>query len=124
MTPQFKMSNLIILIVLLTLFCYETVSTVSQQKQFHKNLRKPNHRPSPHPALHPALPVIDLRPDVRLINLLNGVRTKSSTQFFLRGFIRYQSSQRRRIGERGKDHAASRGSRVLPSIQATDVSNK
>ena len=40
------MSNLFIIIVLLTLFCCETVSTVSQQKQFHKNLRKPIHMPS------------------------------------------------------------------------------
>lgn len=40
------MSNLIIIIVLLTLFCCETVSTVSQQKQFHKNLRTPIHRPN------------------------------------------------------------------------------
>jgi len=55
------MSSIIILIVLLTIFCYETVSTVSQQKQFHKNLRKPNHRPSPHPALHPTILKLNLR---------------------------------------------------------------
>ena len=49
--------------------------------------------------------------------MLNGVRTKSSTQFFLRGFYQvYISIFTTKKNWRERKGSASRGSRVLPSI--------